>query len=311
MNKITYNARFPSGWDPRTLRQKENGLIMNTATLLCSCEDRTGIVAALTAFVAEYGGNIIDLDQYTDSANKKFYMRLVWDISHGALSREDIPAGVNLVAKKFPDMRWKLSYGHPLPRIAIMASTTPHCLADLLLRHQMGEFPAEMALVIANHEELRDLAEHFGVPFHYIPVTKENKAEAEKQQLQLLRDNNVDLVVLARYMQILSPEFIEENEGKIINIHHSFLPAFIGAKPYHQAKKRGVKIIGATAHYVTADLDQGPIIVQDVTPVSHRDEVEDLIRKGRDIERQVLGTAVRLHLERRVLVSDNRTIVFQ
>lgn len=283
---------------------------MNTATLLCTCDDRTGIVAALTAFVAEYGGNIIDLDQYSDSVNQKFFMRLVWDISRGALSREDIPNGVGLVAKKFPEMRWNLTFGEPKPRMAILASTTPHCLADLLLRHQMGELRGDMAMVIANHEDLRELTEHFGVPFHYIPVTKTTKEEAEAKQLELLRENNIDLVVLARYMQILSQSFVREWEGKIINIHHSFLPAFVGAKPYHQAKERGVKIIGATAHYVTADLDQGPIIVQDVTPVSHRDEVEDLVRKGRDIERQVLGTAVRLHLERRVLVSDNRTIVF-
>ena len=283
---------------------------MNTATLLCSCTDRTGIVAALTSFVAEYGGNIIDLDQHTDNTSRQFFMRLVWDISQSALSRDDIPSAVSLVAKKFSDMRWSLSFGTPLPRIAILASTTPHCLADLLLRHQMGELRAEMAMVIANHEDLRDLTEHFQVPFHHIPVGKSGKAEAEQKQLELLRENNIDLVVLARYMQILSPEFVAEWEGRIINIHHSFLPAFVGAKPYHQAKQRGVKIIGATAHYVTADLDQGPIIVQDVTAVSHRDEVEDLIRKGRDIERQVLGTAVRLHLERRVLTSGNRTIVF-
>ncbi|MCD7897849.1 MAG: formyltetrahydrofolate deformylase [Planctomycetaceae bacterium] len=290
---------------------QENNVIMNTATLLCSCPDRTGIVAALTSFVAEYGGNIIDLDQHTDNTNNQFFMRLVWDITSSRLSRDDLPGGVALVAKKFNDMRWSLSFGTPLPRVAILASTTPHCLADLLLRHQMGELPAEMALVMANHEDLRDLTEHFKVPFHYVPVDKKNKADAEQRQLEILRENNVDVVVLARYMQILSPAFVDAYEGRIINIHHSFLPAFVGAKPYHQAKQRGVKIIGATAHYVTADLDQGPIIVQDVTPVSHRDEVEDLIRKGRDIERQVLGTAVRLHLERRVLVSGNRTIVFQ
>ncbi|MCD8351906.1 MAG: formyltetrahydrofolate deformylase [Planctomycetaceae bacterium] len=283
---------------------------MHTATLLCSCTDRTGIVAALTTFVAEYGGNIIDLDQHTDNDTRHFFMRLVWDISSSALSRDDIPGAVALVAKKFVDMRWTLSFGTPKPRVAIMASTAPHCLADLLLRHQMGELNGEMAMVIANHEDLRDLSEHFRVPFHYIPMTKDNKAEAEAEQLRLLEENNIDLVVLARYMQILSPAFVSAWEGKIINIHHSFLPAFVGARPYHQAKARGVKIIGATAHYVTADLDQGPIIVQDVTDVSHRDEVEDLIRKGRDIERQVLGTAVRLHLERRVLTSGNRTIVF-
>ena len=284
--------------------------LMNTATLLCSCTDRTGIVASLTAFVAEYGGNIIELDQHTDNTTHQFFMRLVWDIASSKLSRDDIPNALSLVAKKFTDMRWALSFDAPLPRIAIMASTTPHCLADLLLRHQMGELRGEMALVIANHDDLGDLTRHFRIPFHHIPVTGENKAEAEQRQLDLLRENNIDLIVLARYMQILSPAFVDGWNGNIINIHHSFLPAFVGAKPYHQAKARGVKIIGATAHYVTADLDQGPIIVQDVTPVSHRDEVEDLVRKGRDIERQVLGTAVRLHLERRVLVSGNRTIVF-
>ena len=283
---------------------------MNTVTLLCSCTDRTGIVAALTSFVAEYGGNIIDLDQHTDNASKQFFMRLVWDITSSRLSREDLPSAVSLVAKKFDHMRWSLHFHAPLPRIAILASTTPHCLADLLLRHQMGELRGDMAMVVANHEDLRELSEHFKVPFHFIPVGNGDKKEAERRQLELLRENNIDLVVLARYMQILSPEFVEEWQGRIINIHHSFLPAFIGARPYHQAKARGVKIIGATAHYVTADLDQGPIIVQDVTTVSHRDEVEDLIRKGRDIERQVLGEAVRLHLERKVLVSDNRTIVF-
>jgi formyltetrahydrofolate deformylase len=285
---------------------------MNTATLLCSCTDRTGIVSALTSFVAEYRGNIIELDQHTDNQTRQFFMRLVWDIGASALSREDLPAAVSFVAKKFADMRWSLSFGQPVPRVAILASTAPHCLADLLLRQQMGEFRGEIAMVISNHEELRGLTEHFGTPFHHIPVEKEKggKESAEKKQRDLLREHGIDLVVLARYMQILSPEFVNEWPGKIINIHHSFLPAFVGAKPYHQAKARGVKIIGATAHYVTADLDQGPIIVQDVTPVSHRDEVEDLVRKGRDIERQVLGTAVRLHLARRVLVSGNRTIVF-
>ncbi len=283
---------------------------MNTATLLCSCADRAGIVAALTNFVAEYGGNIIDLDQHTDNTTKQFFMRLVWDISKSALSREDIPGAMALVAKKFTNMKWRVTFATPRPRVAIMASTAPHCLADLLLRHQMGELRGEMAMVIANHEDLRDLTSHYKIPFHHIPVGKTDKAEAERKQTSLLRENGIDLVVLARYMQILGPEFVQEWHGRIINIHHSFLPAFVGARPYHQAKERGVKIIGATAHYVTADLDQGPIIAQDVTGVSHRDEVEDLIRKGRDIERQVLGTAVRLHLEQRVLVSGNRTVVF-
>ena len=283
---------------------------MDTATLLCSCADRTGIVSALTTFVAEYGGNITDLDQHSDHATRRFFMRLVWDIGQSRLSRDDLPAALALVAKKFDDMRWNLYFNSPRPKVAIMASTAPHCLADLLLRHQMGELNGDMALVIANHEELRPLAEHHGVPFHCIPVSKEGKEEAERKQLDLLRENGIDLVVLARYMQILSPAFIREWEGRIINIHHSFLPAFVGAKPYHQAKARGVKIIGATAHYVTEELDQGPIIAQDVTRVSHRDEVEDLIRKGRDIERQVLATAVRLHLAHHIIPTQNHTIVF-
>ncbi len=282
----------------------------NTATLLCSCADRTGIVSALTAFVSEYGGNIIDLDQHSDRGTNQFFMRLVWDLEHSKLSRDDLPAALSLVAKKFTDMQWRLFFNTPAPRVAIMASTAPHCLADLLLRRQMGELDGEISLVIANHEDLRPLAEHYGVPFHHIPVPKEGKEKAEREQLDLLGEHAIDLVVLARYMQVLSPGFIKEREGRIINIHHSFLPAFVGAKPYHQAKARGVKIIGATAHYVTADLDQGPIIAQDVTRVSHRDEVEDLVRKGRDIERQVLASAVRLHLSRRIIPTQNHTIVF-
>ncbi len=283
---------------------------MNTATLLCKCEDQSGIVAALTNFVAEYRGNIVDLDQHTDDETKQFYMRLVWDLKNSALTRDDLPSAMAMVAKKFTNMEWNIFFADPLPRVAMFVSKTQHCLADLLLRHQMGELPGVMSMVIGNHEDLRDLAEHFGVPFHYIPVTKNNKKEAEEKQFQLLEENKIDLIVLARYMQILSPDFVNRWEGKIINIHHSFLPAFVGAKPYHQARERGVKIIGATAHYVTADLDQGPIISQDVTHVTHRDEVDDLVRKGRDIERLVLGRAVRLHLERRIIVDRNKTVVF-
>lgn len=283
---------------------------MNTATLLCSCADRTGIVAALTNFVADYRGNIVDLDQHSDDDSHQFFMRLVWDRKNSALSREDIPNAMSIVAKKFQNMVWHVYFSEEIPKIAVFVSKTQHCLADLLLRHQMGELNGEMAMVVGNHRDLADLSEHFGVPFHYIPVDNDNKAEAEERQRQLLRENGIDLVVLARYMQVIGPEFTREWEGRIINIHHSFLPAFVGAKPYHQAKERGVKIIGATAHYVTADLDQGPIIAQDVTPVSHRDTVEDLVRKGRDIERQVLGRAVRLHLERRIIVNGNRTVVF-
>ena len=283
---------------------------METATLLCACDDSPGIVAALTHFVAEYRGNILNLDQHTDNREKKFFMRLVWDIGNSALSREELPGAMAMVAKKFSNMRWSLSFDAPRPRLAIMASTAPHCLADLLLRHQMGELPCEIGLVISNHGNVAALCRHFKAPFRHVPVDGVAKDGAEAEQLGLLRENGIDTVALARYMQILGPEFVREWEGRIINIHHSFLPAFVGAKPYHQALARGVKVIGATAHYVTADLDQGPIIAQEVTPVSHRDEVEDLIRKGRDVERQVLGRAVRLHLERRVIVSGNRTVVF-
>ena len=283
---------------------------MDAATLLCSCADRTGIVATLTNFVAQYGGNIVDLDQHSDGETNHFFMRLVWDMKGFALSREDIPNAMAMVAKRFPDMQWSISFATPLPRVAVFVSKTQHCLADLLLREQMGELRGEITMVVGNHEDMADLAAHFAVPFHCVPVTGENRREAEARQRELLRGSGIDLVVLARYMQILGSEFVDEWAGRIINIHHSFLPAFVGARPYHQARAHGVKVIGATAHYVTAKLDQGPIITQGVTRVSHRDEVDDLIRKGRDIERQVLAQAVRLHLERRVIVDGNRTVVF-
>ncbi|MDR3212217.1 MAG: formyltetrahydrofolate deformylase [Planctomycetota bacterium] len=283
---------------------------MDSATLLCTCSDRRGIVATLTGFVFEHGGNIIDLDQHTDDETGRFYMRLVWDRREFAFSRENIPSALAMMEQKFPDMSWRVFFSSPLPRVAIFVSKTQHCLADLLLRHQMGEIPGEIALVVSNHPDLQDLSKHFSVPFHHIPITPTNRLQAEAEQITLLKDNQIDLLVLARYMQILTPSFTQEWKGGIINIHHSFLPAFIGARPYHQARQRGVKIIGATAHYVTEDLDQGPIIAQDVTPVSHRDNVEDLIRKGRDIERLVLGRAVRIHLEHRVIADTGRTIVF-
>ncbi len=283
---------------------------MNTAILLCRCTDRTGIVSTMTNFVSEYRGNIVDLAQHTDDDSGSFLMRLVWDLQNFALSREELPAALEIVAKKFEDMHWELCFGNDRPRVAIFCSKTPHCLADLLLRQTMGELKGEISIIVSNHQDLQPMANNHSVPFVHIPVTRETKPEAEEQQLQLLRKHKIDLVVLARYMQILSPDFVRNWPNRIINIHHSFLPAFAGAKPYHQAKQRGVKIIGATAHYVTADLDQGPIIEQDVSRVSHNDSVTDMIRKGRDLERQVLGRAVRLHLDRRILVESNRTIVF-
>ncbi|MBA2479440.1 MAG: formyltetrahydrofolate deformylase [Planctomycetes bacterium] len=279
-----------------------------TATLLVGCRDRTGLVAALSEFVFANGGNILDADQHSESESGQFFMRLVWDLSAFRLDRPRLGEAVRDLAKRF-DLRWDLTYSDQRPRVAVFASRTPHCLYDLLLNHQLGEIGGDIVCVVSNHADLAPVAAHFDVPFEIVPVGADKPA-AEAAQERLLADRRVDVVVLARYMQILSPGFVARWEGRIINIHHSFLPAFVGARPYHQAKERGVKIIGATAHYVTSQLDQGPIIDQDVCRVSHRDNVEAMVRKGRELERQVLTRAVRLHLEHRVLVSGNRTIVF-
>ncbi len=279
------------------------------ATLLVSCRDRTGLVAALSDFVFRNGGNIIDADQHAELETGLFFMRLVWDLETFRLDRQGIDAGLADLVGRF-GLSFELTYSDHRPRVAVFASRAPHCLYDLLLSHQLGELRGALALVVSNHDDLRSTSGHFGVPFEHVPVDHADRAAAEAVQQRLLEDMRIDVVVLARYMQILSPDFVARWPGRIINIHHSFLPAFVGARPYHQAKAHGVKIIGATAHYVTSDLDQGPIIDQDVCRVSHRDEVEDLAQKGRELERQVLTRAVRLHLDRRVLVSENRTIVF-
>ena len=280
-----------------------------TATLLVSCRDRTGLVAALSEFVFKNGGNILDADQHAEVETGLFFMRLRWELGAFKLSRAEIDGAMRALAARF-DLQWELTYSDVRPRVAVFASKAPHCLYDLLLAHQLGELRGDLALVISNHEQLRSVAGHFGVRFEHVPVDPRDKGAAEATQEKLLADGGIDLVVLARYMQILSPGFVARWPSRIINIHHSFLPAFVGAKPYHQAKARGVKVIGATAHYVTSELDQGPIIEQDVCRVSHRDEVEELLRKGGELERRVLTHAVRMHLERRVLVSGNRTIVF-
>ena len=280
-----------------------------TATLLVSCRDRTGLVAALSDFVFKNGGNILDADQHAEVETGLFFMRLRWDLAAFKLSRAEIDAAMRALASRF-DLAWELTYSDVRPRVAVFASKAPHCLYDLLLAHQLGELRGDLALVISNHELLQPVAGHFGVRFEHVPVDAGDKAAAEATQERLLAEAGVDLVVLARYMQILSPGFVARWPSRIINIHHSFLPAFVGAKPYHQAKARGVKVIGATAHYVTSELDQGPIIEQDVCRVSHRDDVDELLRKGGELERRVLTHAVRMHLERRVLVSGNRTIVF-
>jgi len=280
-----------------------------TATLLVGCSDRTGLVAALSEFVFRNGGNIIDADQHADRETGLFFMRLVWDLAEFKLARPEIAGAVRDLAARF-DLTWELTYSDVRPRVAVFASKAPHCLYDLLLSHQLGELRGDLVAVVSNHELLRPVAGHFGVRYEHIAVEAGDKSTAEQHQQALLDQLRADVVVLARYMQVLSPEFVGRWPGRMINIHHSFLPAFVGAKPYHQALARGVKVIGATAHYVTTDLDQGPIIEQDVCRVSHRDDVEGLIQKGRELERQVLTRAVRLHLERRVLVSGHRTIVF-
>jgi formyltetrahydrofolate deformylase len=283
-----------------------------TATLLVSCRDRTGLVAALSAFVFDNGGNIIDADQHADLETGLFFMRLCWSLEGFTQDRRQMHAALTAMAGRF-DLTWELTYSDIRPRVAVFASKTPHCLYDLLLSHQLDELGGDLVVVISNHDALRPVAGHFGVRYEHVAMGSKDlteRAAAEAAQQKVLDDLQVDLVVLARYMQILSPAFVARWPGRIINIHHSFLPAFVGAKPYHQAQARGVKVIGATAHYVTSDLDQGPIIEQDVCRVSHRDDVEALVQKGRELERQVLTRAVRAHLHRRVLVSGNRTIVF-
>jgi len=259
--------------------------------------------------VFNYGGNILDADQHAEVETGLFFMRLRWELGGFKLSRADIDAALRMLGTRF-ELTWEVTYSDVRPRVAVFASKAPHCLYDLLLAHQLGELGGDLVMVLSNHEALRPVAGHFGIPFEHVPVRDNDKAAAEAEQARLLAAREIDLVVLARYMQILSPGFVAAWPSRIINIHHSFLPAFVGAKPYHQAQARGVKVIGATAHYVTSELDQGPIIEQDVCRVSHRDDVGEMVRKGGELERRVLTTAVRLHLERRVLVSGNRTIVF-
>jgi formyltetrahydrofolate deformylase len=281
----------------------------NTATLLISCPDQRGLVAKFANFIYSNGGNIIHADQHTDFAAGLFLTRIEWQLDGFNLSRELIGPAFNAIAQPLK-CTWQLYVSDSIRRIAIFVSRQDHCLLDLIWRQRSGDLAAEIPLIISNHPDLQAIAEQFSIDYYHIPMTKENKLEQEAKQLELLRQYNIDLVVLAKYMQILTPEFIAQFPHTI-NIHHSFLPAFVGANPYQQAYKRGVKIIGATAHYVTADLDQGPIIEQEVVRVSHRDDVADLIRKGKDLERVVLARAVRSHLQNRILVYDDRTVVFE
>ncbi|MDJ0747289.1 MAG: formyltetrahydrofolate deformylase [Xenococcaceae cyanobacterium MO_167.B27] len=279
-----------------------------TATLLISCRDRPGLVAKIANFIYANGGNIIHADHHTDFSKGLFLNRIEWQLEGFNLPRDAIASSFEAIANSL-EAKWEIHFSDTVPRLAIWVTKQDHCLLDLLWRWQAKELPAEIPLIISNHAQLQAIAEQFNIDFYHIPITKENKLEQEAKQLELLHKYQIDLVILAKYMQILSPNLVEKFPN-IINIHHSFLPAFAGAKPYHRAHDRGVKIIGATAHYVTEDLDEGPIIEQEVVHVSHRDTVADFIRKGKDLERLVLARAVRLHLQNRVLVYENRTVVF-
>jgi formyltetrahydrofolate deformylase len=281
----------------------------DVATLLVSCPDQRGIVAALAQLLYGHGANILDADQHTDLAAGQFFQRIRFDLSQIHTDRTALERGIREVAERFR-MSWRLAWGGAPKRVVIFVSKFDHCLYDLLLRHRAAELACEIALVVSNHPDLEPVARQFGVPYEVFPITPASKAEQEKREMERLDALAVDLVVLARYMQVLSASFVERYAGRIINIHHSFLPAFMGGRPYHQAHARGVKLIGATAHYATTDLDEGPIIDQDVARCSHRDSIDDLVRKGRDLEKVVLARAVRWHLDDRVLVYGNKTVVF-
>ncbi|MBP8813603.1 MAG: formyltetrahydrofolate deformylase [Laribacter sp.] len=280
-----------------------------SATLLMSCPDKKGLVAAIANFLMTYNANILHADQHQDEVENLFLMRVEWDLDGFTLPMESFSAAFQPIADEH-QMSWHVSLSSRKPRMAIFVSKYEHCLVDLLHRWRIGELACDIPLVISNHEDCRRIVEFNGIPFHVIPVTRDNKAEAEAEQFRLLEEAGVDFVVLARYMQVLSGEFVKRYPNRVINIHHSFLPAFDGAKPYHRAFARGVKLIGATSHYVTEDLDEGPIIEQEVTRISHRDSVEDLVERGRDLEKVVLSRAVRWHVDNRVLSYSNKTVVF-
>ncbi|AMC33952.1 formyltetrahydrofolate deformylase [Iodobacter arcticus] len=282
---------------------------MNTATLLISCPDRKGLSAAIANFLYTYNANIVHADQHQDETENLFLMRIEWDVTDFTLDMSAFSSAFQPIADRF-QMTWSVALSACRPKVAVFVSKYDHCLVDLLHRHKSGELRCDIPLIISNHEDCRGLADYYGIPYHVIAVTKDNKAESEQAQRALLEANQIDLIVLARYMQVLSHEFTASYPQRVINIHHSFLPAFEGAKPYHRAFARGVKLIGATSHYVTEVLDDGPIIEQDVMRISHRDDIDMLIQKGRDLERMVLSRAVRAHLEHRILVYAKKTVIF-
>ena len=284
--------------------------VRNSAILLVQCPDRKGLDATIAEFIYRYDGNILHFEQHQAGEERYYLARVEWDLADFRLDLKDFDGAFGPIADKF-GMNWVLRLGDYRPRVALFVSRHDHCLVDLLYRQRIGELACDFPLMISNHEDAKRHADFYGVPFHCIAVSKENKARAEAEQIRLLRENGIDLAVLARYMQVLSNEFVQQFPQAIINIHHSFLPAFIGGKPHHQAYERGVKLIGATAHYVTEVLDDGPIIEQGVARISHRDSLEDLVEKGRDLEKVVLSRAVRWHIENRILLYNNKTVIFE
>ena len=284
--------------------------MMKTAKLLLHCPDKPGILAEVTDFITVNKGNIIYLDQYVDHVENIFFMRIEWELKNFLIPQEKIEDYfATLYAQKY-EMFFRLYFSDTKPRMAIFVSKMSHCLFDLLARYTAGEWNVEIPLIISNHPDLQHVAERFGIPFYLFPITKETKEEQEKKEMELLAKHKVNFIVLARYMQVISERMIDAYPNRIINIHHSFLPAFVGAKPYHAAFERGVKIIGATSHYVTTELDAGPIIEQDVVRITHKDTVEDLVNKGQDLEKIVLSRAVQKHIERKVLAYKNKTVIF-
>ncbi|MDB4720930.1 formyltetrahydrofolate deformylase [Verrucomicrobiales bacterium] len=284
--------------------------LKRTAILLISCPDQPGLVSSVSTFIGKYKGNIVYLDQHVDEKNGAFFMRIEWEMDGFELTEDQLNSQFNTEIASGSEMIWHLHYNDQPPRAAIFVTKEGHCLYDLLSRHESGELNIQIPLILSNHDSLQRVAERFGIPFYQFPINKENKAAQELAEIEILKEHNVDTVILARYMQILSDNFVNHFPNKIINIHHSFLPAFAGAKPYHQAYQRGVKLIGATSHYVTADLDEGPIIAQDVIRVTHRESLSDFIRHGRDLEKIVLSRGVWAHSQRKVLVLKNKTVVF-
>jgi formyltetrahydrofolate deformylase len=288
----------------------EEVIAMDSVTLQMGCKDKKGIIAGITSFIHGNSGNIIVLDEFVDPGTRRFFMRVQWSTGGFRIKRKDLRREIGaLMGKMGLDADWALFFSDSRPRMAIFVSKYDHCIYELLLKHRMGELKCDIPLIISNHPDLAHIGRAFGIPFEHVAVTKENRSKKEPEELALLKRHGIDFIVLARYMQVLSPDFISKYENKVINIHHSFLPAFEGADPYRRAFERGVKIIGATAHFVSADLDKGPIIQQGVAEASHKETVDDLMVKGREIERKVLADAVKLFIEHRIFVCGNRTII--